>query len=114
MNATLPVKYPLENCTIKCNLALLLLVFWSVSFVNFAEARDVTSHDKVLYLVDFQCIADSAFEDEVDDHSVDFTYENTTDFGIAHNAVVVSSKTLPCLNFSYLRPLTRAPPKVLI
>jgi hypothetical protein len=99
---------------IKCNVALLLFVFFSVSFVNFAEARDVSSQEKVLYLADFECVADSTSEYDPDDHSVDIIYGVTADFGVAHNPFVVQAKTSNYLNFSYLRPLTRAPPKAFI
>jgi hypothetical protein len=112
MNATLPIKYPLTNCMIKCNLALLLFLFLSVSFINVAAAGDVSSQSKVRYAADFYCVADSTPEYDSGDDSVGINYEVTENAAL--NSLAVPAKTTYSLNYSYLRPLTRAPPKAFI
>jgi hypothetical protein len=94
--------------------ALLFLVFLSVSFFNVAEARDVSSQENVLYLTDFECVTDITSEFDSDDHNVDITYEVSADFGVAPSTFAFQAKSSNYLNFPYLRPLTRAPPKAFI
>jgi hypothetical protein len=97
---------------IKCNLALMLFLFLSVSFINFAASGDVSSQSKVIYAADSYCVADSIPEYDSADGSVGIKYyvaENA-----ALNYLAVQAKNTYSLNYSYLRPLTRAPPKVFI
>lgn len=99
---------------IKCNVALLLFVCLSVSFINVVEAGEVSSQQKVIYLADFECAADNTTENDSDDHSVGIAYDISANFGAALQTFVVQAKTSDYLNFAYLRPLTRAPPKAFI
>ena len=112
MNATLPVKYPLTNCMIKCNLALMLFLFLSVSFINVAAPGDVSSQGKVLYAVDVYCVADNIPEYDLADGSVGIDYDVTENEAL--NSLAVQAKATYSSDYSYLRPLTRAPPKVFI
>jgi hypothetical protein len=97
-----------------CNFALLLFLFLSVSFINVAVPGDVSSQDKVIYAAVFNCVADSTPEYDSSDDSVDINYDVTEKCGAAFNTIAVQAKTTYSLNYSYLRPLTRAPPKVFI
>ena len=99
---------------IKCNLALMLFLFLSVSFINVAAAGDVSSQGKITYAADFNCVADSTPEYDSGDDSVGITYDVTEKCGAALNTLAVHPKTTDSLNSSYIRPLTRAPPKVFI
>ncbi|MFT6806737.1 MAG: hypothetical protein ACJAWT_002148 [Glaciecola sp.] len=112
MKATLPIKYPLKNCMIKCNLVLMLFLFLSVSLINVAAAGDVSSQSKVIYATDFYCVADSTPEYDSTDGSVGNNYAVTENDALSFLAV--QTKTTYSLNYSYLRPITRAPPKVFI
>lgn len=113
MKPNLLFKDPLKNCTINCNLALLLLVFLSVSFFNVAQSRELGSHDKTPYFGDFVCIADSASETDSDDHDATVPYAAIANFGSAFG-YVDASYTVNYFTPCYLRPHTRAPPKVSI
>ncbi len=114
METTLPIKYPLTNCMNKCNFALLLLLFLSVSFINVAVSGDVSSQDKVIHAAVFNCVADSTPEYDSGDDSVGISYHVTEQCGAALNTIALQAKIKYSLNYSYLRPLTRAPPKVFI
>jgi hypothetical protein len=114
MKATLVIKYSLTNCMSKCNVALLLFLFLSVSFINVAVPGDVSSQDIVIYVDDFNCVADSTPKYDLGDDSVDISYHVTEKCGAALNTIAVQARTTYSLNYSYLRPLTRAPPKVFI
>jgi hypothetical protein len=114
MNTSLPIKYPLKNCMIKCNVALLLFIFFSVSFVNFAEAHDLSSQEKVLYLVNYDRVADSAPEYDSGDDNVDIRHDGTETFGTVLKTITIQAKATYPLDYAYFRPLTRAPPKVFI
>lgn len=113
MKPNLFFKDPLENYTNKCHLALLLLVFLSVSFFNVAHARHQVSHDKTPYFSDWVCVAESCSEADSDDQYVDFASEATTSLDKASSHVVVRNTTHN-LNYYFLRPHTRAPPKIFI
>jgi len=94
----------------KCNVALLLFIFLSALFSNLAEARDLSNQEKVLFLADFECVADSTSEYDSDDDNVGITYDVTENDGIVHSNLFIQSKTTYDLNHAYLRPFTRAPP----
>lgn len=93
---------------IKGNVAVILFLFLTASFINVAEARDVSTQEKALY------VADSSPEYDSDGNSVGFSYEVTEPFDVALNTLEVQAQATYHLNFTYLRPLTRAPPKVFI
>jgi hypothetical protein len=111
MNATLSIKFKLTNCMIKCNVALMLFLFLSVSFINVAEVRDVSLQDKVTYLADFEYVADSLPEYDSGDDSVGIPYDVIENCGVARNILAVQVKITYTLNCAFQRPLTRAPPK---
>jgi len=99
---------------IKCSLVLMLFLFLSVSFINVAAGGDFSSQSKVIYAADFYCVTDSTPEYDSGDNSVGSTYDVTENAALNTLAVQVQAKTTYSLNYSYLRPLTRAPPKVFI
>jgi hypothetical protein len=114
MNATLPIKYQLTNCMIKCNVGLMLFLFLSVSFINLAEARDISSQEKLIYGADFEYVADSTPEYDSGDDSVDIAYDVRTNIDFALNIIAVQARTIHYFNYAYLRPLSRASPKSFI
>ncbi|GAC17668.1 hypothetical protein [Paraglaciecola arctica] len=89
----------------------MLFLFLSASFINLAEAGDVSNQEKALYLADYECVADSTPEYDPDD-GVGISYEVTEYFEVALTTLEVQTQATYHLNFTYLRPLTRAPPKV--
>lgn len=99
---------------IKCNVAVMLFLFLSASFINLAEARDVSTQEKVLFVADYECVADNTPEYDSGDDSVGISYEVTEHLDFTLNTLDVLAKATYHLNFTYLRPLTRAPPKVFI
>lgn len=114
MNTPLPIKYSLKNAMIICNLALLLFVFLSVSFVNLAQAGERSTQEKVIYLADFACLADDTSEYDSEDHSVGIAYDANTNFAVVLHTLVGQAKSSNHLDSPHLRPLTRAPPKAFI
>jgi hypothetical protein len=113
MNLTLSIKNRLTNYIALCNVVLVL--FLSVSFINVAQARDSSSLEKVIFVADFANIADNANElDSGADDNVGITNEVTQKMGILLNTSSVQAKAIFCLDHNYLRPHTRAPPKVFI
>jgi hypothetical protein len=99
---------------IKCNVALMLFLFLSVSFINVAEASDVSSQEKAIYVVDFKCVADSTPEYDSADDNVDISHDGTETFGTALKTITIQAKATYSLDDAYFQPLIRAPPKVFI
>jgi hypothetical protein len=99
---------------IKCNVALMLFLFLSVSFFKVAKASDVSSQEKAIYVVDFECVADSTPEYDSGDDRADISYDLTETFGTALNTITIQAKATYSLDYAYFQPLTRAPPKVFI
>lgn len=115
MNLTLSIKNRLTNYIALCNVVLVLFLSVSVSFIKVAQARDSSSLEKVIFVADFANIADNANElDSGADDNVGITNEVTQKMGILLNTSSVQAKAIFCLDHNYLRPHTRAPPKVFI
>lgn len=98
---------------IKCNVALMLFLFLSVSFINVAEVRDLSLQEKVTYLADFEYVADSLPEYDSGDDSVGIPYYVIENCDVSCNILVVQVKATSSLNCAFQRPLTRAPPNAL-
>lgn len=114
MNATKLIKDPLTNCLIKCNAGLMLFLILFVSSINLAEARDISTQEKFTYGADFEYVADSTPEYDSGDDSADISYDVSTNIGFALITPSVHSNAKYSLNYAFLRPLTRAPPKIFI
>jgi hypothetical protein len=113
MNAFLSIKFKLTNCMIKCNVALMLFLFLSVSFINVAEVRDLSLQEKVTYLADFEYVADNLPEYDSGDDSVGIPYDVIENCDVACHILAVQVKATSSLNCAFQRPLTRAPPNAL-
>jgi hypothetical protein len=113
MNVIIPIKNQLTNCIALCNVVLMLFLY--VSFINVSQARDSSSLEKVIFVADLANIAENANElDSGADDNVGITNEVTQKMGILLNTSSVQAKAIFCLDHNYLRPHTRAPPKVFI
>ena len=77
-------------------------------------ASDVSSQEKAIYVVDFECIADSTPEYDSSDDNVDINNDGTETFGTALSTITIQVKATYSLDYAYFQPLTRAPPKVFI
>ena len=92
----------------------MLFLFLSVSFINLAEARGVSSQDKLIYVADFECTADKTSEFDSDDGRVSSSYDISLKFAVVPKQPVVQTNTAYYFSYVYLRPLSRAPPKTFI
>lgn len=111
MNAILLNKYQLTSNMLKSHVALMLLLFLSVSFSNVVEASDVSTQEQAILVADFESVADSISDFDADDDSVSIAYAVTENVSVVLSTATVQTKTAYYLNFTNLRPLTRAPPK---
>jgi hypothetical protein len=104
------VKCQFTNHMIKYSVALIL--FLLVSLINVAQACDAPSKEKGIYVVDLTHIADGLNESEPStDDSVGSLDDITKSNSAVNNVFSARVKPTSYLDQSYIRPLTRAPPR---